>query len=51
MLLENPEFPMQTLQKIWNHKNNSIKLKQRNYDEFYKLNKKLVSNYKTEYDN
>ncbi|MBL7052663.1 MAG: IS3 family transposase [Candidatus Marinimicrobia bacterium] len=39
--------PMQTLQKIWNHKNNSIKFKQRNFDEFYKLDKKLISNFKT----
>ena len=25
--------PMQTLKNNWNHKNNSIKLKQRNFDE------------------
>ena len=42
--------PMQTLKNIWNHKNNSIKFKRRNFDVFHKLNKKLISNYKTGYD-
>ena len=43
--------PMQTLQKIWNHKNNSIKFRRRNFDEFYNLNEKLISNYRMGYDN
>ena len=37
---------MQELKRIWNKSSKQVSFKYSNVDEFYKLNKKLINNYR-----